>query len=39
MSQFYHDLNFVLEKMETSYCTYPITSMYEWLKSYYNKKD
>ena len=35
MPEFYDDLDFILDKMDTQYCTYPIVVLYEWIYTYY----
>ena len=31
------DINFMLEKMESQYFSYPIICIYQYVMSYYNK--
>jgi hypothetical protein len=38
MSEFHDDLEYLLDKMETQYCTYPFIKIYDFIYSYYYEK-
>jgi hypothetical protein len=34
MTSFSNDLDIILEKMESEYCTYPLLCLYQYVKGY-----
>ena len=39
MSEFSDDLDFLLEKIDSEYYTYPLVCLYNYIKSCYNSND